>query len=79
MKPRPDALSTVESEYGRAKPENGAGHTRHPRNRVRERKTCKRDPTHSALPKTSPEAQNLKKGPDALSTVQNEFGSAKHE
>jgi hypothetical protein len=30
-------------------------------------------------PKTSPGAKNMKTGPDALGTAENEFGRAKHE
>jgi hypothetical protein len=47
--------------------------------RVRKRKTYKRDPTPSVPPKTGPGAENMKKGPDTLNTAENESGSAKHE
>jgi hypothetical protein len=39
----------------------------------------KRDPTTSVPPKMSPGAQNMKTGPDALGTAENESGSVKHE
>jgi hypothetical protein len=42
-------------------------------------KILKHDMTHSVTPKTSPGAQNIKIGPDALGTVKNESGRAKHE
>jgi hypothetical protein len=47
--------------------------------RVREGKTRKWDPTTSVPPKTSLCQQNMKTGPDALSTTENEFVRAKHE
>jgi hypothetical protein len=56
MKTGPDALGTIENEYGRAKYENGTQLPRNRRKRVRERKTRKRDPTPSAPPKMSPGA-----------------------
>jgi hypothetical protein len=39
----------------------------------------KRDPTPSVPSKMSPRAQNMKTGPDALHTAENESGSAKYE
>jgi hypothetical protein len=79
MKTGPDALGTVENEYGRAKHVNETRRTRYLRKRVRARKTCKRDPTHSVPPKTSAGAQNMKMGPDAIGTAEMDSGSAKHE
>jgi hypothetical protein len=38
-----------------------------------------RDPTPSVPSKTIPGAQNMKTGPDALGTAENEFGRAKQE
>jgi hypothetical protein len=76
---RPDALGAVKNESGSAKHANG---TRRPQYRwkwVRERKTWKWDPTHSLPSQTSPRVQNIKTGPDALCTAQNEYGNAKHE
>jgi hypothetical protein len=77
MKTGSDALGTVENESGRA---NHKIWTRRPwyrRKWVREGKTCKRDPTHSVPPKMSPGVQNMKTGPDAVGTVENEFEHAK--
>jgi hypothetical protein len=75
----PDALGTVENEFGRAKHKNGTQHIWHRRKLVRERKTCNRDPTPTVPPKMSPGAQNMKTGPCALGTAENESGCAKHE
>jgi hypothetical protein len=75
----PDAFYTaVENESGRAKHENMTRPLRYRRKRVRERKTLKMDRTPSVPPKTSPSARNMKKGPAALATAENESGSAKH-
>jgi hypothetical protein len=98
MKMGPDVLGTAKNEYGRAKHENGTQHPQNCRQRVRARKTRKRDPsppvpskmslgaqnikrdlTTSLPPKTCPEAENMKTGWDALGTVKNESGRAKHE
>jgi hypothetical protein len=65
MKTAPDALGTTQKESGRAKHENG---TRLPRYR----KTRKWYPMPSVQPKTSPGAQNLKTGHDALGNAENE-------
>jgi hypothetical protein len=75
----PAALGTAENESGRVKQEQGKRRPRYRRKRVREHKTLKRDPTSSVPPKTSSAAQNKKKGPYALGTAENEFGSAKQE
>jgi hypothetical protein len=72
-----DALGTDENESGSAKYEKVTRRTRH--RRIRERKTRKRDPTHSASPKTSPGVQNMKKEPDALSNAEKDSESLKHE
>jgi hypothetical protein len=74
MKTGPDALGTAENEFGRAKHENEKGRPRYRRKRVRERKTRKRDPTLSEPLKTSSGAQNMKTGPDAIGTDENEYG-----
>jgi hypothetical protein len=79
MKTRVDAVGTAENESGSAKYEIGSRRTQNRRKRVWERKTLKLDPTPSELPKTRPEAQNMKTGPDALRTAENVSGSAKHE
>jgi hypothetical protein len=79
MKTGPDALDTAENESGLAKHENGTRRTRHCRKRVRERKIFKRDLTLSLSAKISSDAQNMKTGPDALVTVENESGRAEHE
>jgi hypothetical protein len=63
MKTGLGALGTAENESWSAKHENDNGH-------------AKRDPTHSLPPKMSPGAQNLKTGPDAHGTTENESGSA---
>jgi hypothetical protein len=68
-----------DNEFGSAKHENGTRRPRNRRKRVWESKTCKRDPTPSVPPKTSPGAQNMKTGPYALGTAENKSGSAKHE
>jgi hypothetical protein len=79
MKTGPDALGTAENESDNAKHENGTRRTRHRRNRVRERKTLKRDPTTSLLLKMNVGAQNMKTRLDALYTAENESERAKHE
>jgi hypothetical protein len=79
MKKGHDALGTFQNEYGRAKHENGKGSPRYRRKRVRERKTCKRDPTPSELPKTRKGAENMKTRPNAPDSAENESGSAKCE
>jgi hypothetical protein len=79
MKTGSDALGTTENESGRAKHENRTRRTRHRRKRVLVCKTSKRDPTPSIPPKMSSGEQNVKMGPDALDTAENESGGAKHE
>jgi hypothetical protein len=79
MKTDPDALGSAEMESGRAKHENGTRRLRYRRKRVRTGKTLKRHPTPSVLLKMSPEEQNMKTGPNALSTPKNENGRAKHK
>jgi hypothetical protein len=64
MKTGPDALRTAENVSGSAKHENESGRPRYRRTRIRE-------PTPSEPPKTSPGAQNIKTGPDALGTAEN--------
>jgi hypothetical protein len=72
MKMGPDAIGALENESGRAKHENGTRRLQYRRKRFRERKTSKWDPTPTVLPKTSPDAQNMKTGPDALGSTENE-------
>jgi hypothetical protein len=79
MKTRPNALGTIENESGSAKHEIGTRRPRYRRKRLRESKIRKWDTTHSVPQKTSPGAQNMQTGPDALGTVENGSGSAKHE
>jgi hypothetical protein len=79
MKTGPDALGTAENESGQEKQENGTRRPRYRRKRLQERKTRKRDPILSIPPKTNPSVQNIKTGPDAHGTAQNEFGRAKHD
>jgi hypothetical protein len=79
MKTGPDVLGIDENEYESAKYENCSSRLRYSRKRVRERKTLKRDPTHSVPSKMSSGAQTMKTGPNALGTAENEFGSTKHE
>jgi hypothetical protein len=79
MKTGPGTLRTAENISGSEKHENGIGHPRYRRKCVRARKTLKRDPMHSAPPKTIPAAQNMKTEPDTLGTAENESGRAKHE
>jgi hypothetical protein len=75
----PDALDIAENESESVKHENGTRRPRYRRILVRARKTWKRNPTPSIPPKTSPGVQEMKTGPDALDTAENESGSAKHE
>jgi hypothetical protein len=72
MKTGPDALGTAENESWRAKHENRNLRPRYRRNLVRERKAWKRDPTPSVEPKMNPGAQDMKMGPDAVGTAENE-------
>jgi hypothetical protein len=74
MKTGPDALGNAENVSRRAKHENETRYLRCCRKRVSERKTRKKDPMHSAPPKTCPGAQNMNTGPDALGTAKNESG-----
>jgi hypothetical protein len=72
MKMGPDALNTAENESGSAKQENGSQRPWYRRKRFRERKTLKWDPTPSVPPKNE-------SGRNDLGTVENDYGSAKHE
>jgi hypothetical protein len=76
MKSGANALVTAENESGSATHENGTRRPRYRRKRVLKRKTWKREPTPSAPPKMSPDAQNIKMGPDALGKISylNDFG-----
>jgi hypothetical protein len=93
IKIRLDALITAENKSGNAKYENETQRPRNRQKRVWERKTCKWDTTPAELPKISQGAQNIKigydtkishgarnmkTGPNALSTAENESGSATH-
>jgi hypothetical protein len=78
MKTGPDALGNDENESGSAKHENGTRHPPYRQKRVRERKTWKRVLTLHTAENVSG-AQNMKMGPDALATAENEYGDAKHE
>jgi hypothetical protein len=75
----PDAIVTAENMSRSAKHENGTGRARYHRKRVWARKTLKRDLKPSVMPKTSPGAQNMNTGADALGVTENEYGRAKHE
>jgi hypothetical protein len=75
MKMGPDALDTVENESGHTKHENEIRRPRYRLKRVRKRKTFKRDPTPSLPSKMSLRAHNMKTGPGALYTTENEFGA----
>jgi hypothetical protein len=79
MKTRVDTHSTAENEFGSANHENGRLRPPHRQKHVMVRKKSKRDRTPSVPPKTSLSAQNMKSGPDALGTAENEYGDAKHE
>jgi hypothetical protein len=79
MKTGPKALGTIENDSGSAKHENGTRRRRYRRKRFREGNIYKRDPTPSVPPKTSPTTQNMKTGPDALGTAENESGLAKRD
>jgi hypothetical protein len=79
MKMVPDVLSIAENESGRAEHEKWTRRTRHRRKRVHEHNIRKWDLTPSVPPKTSSGAQNMKTGPDALGTAENESDRAKHE
>jgi hypothetical protein len=94
MKTRPDTLDTTENESGRAKHKNGTRRPRYRRKHVQERKTRRiaREKINKnsisnmkmvfdalGTVKTSPGEQNMKKGPDAHDTAENESGSAKYE
>jgi hypothetical protein len=74
VKTGPDDLGNAENESGSAKNENRTRRPRYHRKRVRERKTRKRNSTPSVPRKTSLGAHNMKMGPDALSTAENEYG-----
>jgi hypothetical protein len=71
MKTGTDIPGAVENELGRAKHENRTRRPWYHQKWVRGRKTWKKDPTPSVPSKTSPGAQNIKTGPDALGTVEN--------
>jgi hypothetical protein len=82
-----NAQGTAENESGHAKNENVTRRTRYRRKQIwrakhengtrRPRNRRKREGTLSVPPKTSPGAQNMKTGSDALGTAENESGSAK--
>jgi hypothetical protein len=75
MKTGRGALGNAENEFASAKLENGSQRPRYRRKRVRARKTLKRDMTPSIPPKMSPDAQNIKTGPDTLGTKKTSPGA----
>jgi hypothetical protein len=79
MKTRPDALSTAEKVFGSVKYENGTRRPPFRQKHVREREALERDRMPSVPRKKSPGVKNMKTGADALGTVENVSGSAKHE
>jgi hypothetical protein len=79
MKTVPDALSTAENESESTNHENGTRRPRTAENEYGRPKPRKWDPTPSVPPETSPGAQIVKTGPDALGTAETESGSVKHE
>jgi hypothetical protein len=74
-----DAVGTDENESWRAKHENGTQLPRYRRKRFRARKIRKRDLNPSVPPKTSPGAQNMKTGVDALGIAENESEHSKQQ
>jgi hypothetical protein len=68
------ALNTAENESGSENHENGSRRSRYREKRLRELKTSNQELTPSLPPKMSPEAQNIKTGPDALDIAENEAG-----
>jgi hypothetical protein len=79
MKMGPDALGTAQNEYDTAQLENWTRRPRYHPKRFWERKTLQPDPAPSVPPKTSPVAQNMKMGLDALDIAPDESGSAKNK
>jgi hypothetical protein len=79
MKTEYDALATAENEFKSVKHENWTRDYLYRQKGVRERKIWKLNLTPSITPKMSQEAQNIKTGPDAHDTAENESGSAKYE
>jgi hypothetical protein len=79
MKTGPGALGIAQNESESAKHENGTQLPWYRPKRFYERKICKQDPTPSVSSKKPPGAQNMKTGPDALGTVENDSRSSKHE
>jgi hypothetical protein len=79
LKLDPNALSIVENKSGGAKHENKTQRPRYRIKRVEERKIRKRYPTPLVPSKTSSGVQNMLMGPDVLGSVENDFGSARHE
>jgi hypothetical protein len=79
MKIGVDALATAENESGSAKLKNGTRRPQYHGIRFQESKTFKRYLAPSFPPKTSPGAQNMKMGPDARGTAENESGSTNLE
>jgi hypothetical protein len=79
MKTGHDAPGIAENESGSAKHEKGTRYPPYRRKHVRDRKTCKVDPTPSLPPQMSLGAQSMKTRPDALATAENAYGDAKYE
>jgi hypothetical protein len=79
MKTGPEDRGTAENESKIAKLENGTRRPPYREKRLWERKTLKRHPAPSFPLKMSPEAQNIKTGPDALGTAKKYSQRAKYE
>jgi hypothetical protein len=79
MKTGADAHETAENESGSAKHENRRLCPPHRQKLAQERKLRKRCWTTSVQPKMSTGTQNMKTGPDALGTAENESRSVNHE
>jgi hypothetical protein len=79
MKSWPSALGTVQNESRSAKCENWTRRRRYHRKWVMNWKTWKVDLTPSVHSKICPRAQNIKTGPGAVGSVENDFSSTKLE
>jgi hypothetical protein len=79
MKTGRDAPGTVEKVSGSVKHENGTRLPHNRRKRGRQRNTLKWDPAPTVPLKMIPGQQNMKTGPNALYTAENEFGITKQK